>query len=307
MSTRLSSVTESFVMMGTVVSIRVVTHAPDSDIPHRIDRAMAAMRAVQDACNRFDAESALCTLCRHPGQWMDVPPSLYYALRVARAVAELTDGVFDPTVGPKLERLGFTRNHLTGEDVASAGASDPDASYRDITLADDGLRVRLERPLLLDLGAVAKGLAVDVAAKALEGLAGFAIDAGGDVYVSGVDPDGATWQVGIEDPRRPDTLLTGVAVSSGAVCTSGSYRRRSPVDATAHHLVNAITGRPADGLLSATVIGPSAMLADATATAAFLLGPEAGPRFIADLGLAGLFVTTRHEVLKTPAMEELPR
>jgi thiamine biosynthesis lipoprotein len=264
------------------------------------------MRHVEDVCSRFDDKSALRSLCRTSGELVAVPPVLYHALRIAREVAEMTGGVFDPTIGARLEQLGFNRHYLTGEDASSGIVPDPRASYQDLTLVEDedGLKIRLERPLLLDLGAVAKGLAVDLAAQELARFPGFAIDAGGDVYVGGVDPEEHLWRVGIEDPANPERLMRQVALTGAAVCTSGSYRRRSPRDPSSHHLVDPATGDSAVGLLSCTVIGPTAVLADVTATAAFLLGSERGLAFIDEMGLAGFMVTERHEVLETPAMGE---
>lgn len=300
----LTTLAESFILMDTVVTMRVVGHAGVHEMRDSIDRAIAAMRAVEDTCSRFDEESALRALCRQPQTLVPVPPILYHALQIARQVSEMTDGVFDPTVGRKMELLGFNRNYLTGEEVSSGIAADSGASFRDITLVEDGFQVRLEKPMLLDLGAVAKGLAVDLAAKELQGYEGFAIDAGGDVYVSGVDPQGEVWRVGIENPANPETLLGHLQLTGAAVCTSGNYKRRSATDPAVHHLLNPITGKSAEGLLSCTVVGPQAVLTDVTATAAFLLGPERAMSFIEEMGLAGLFMTNNLEVHETASMGE---
>ena len=83
----------------------------------------------------------------------------------------------------------------------------------------------LHRPLLLDLGAVAKGLAIDMAARELQPFENFAIDAGGDLYFGGCNAAGEPWSVGIRHPRG-DGLLDTLRVSDAAVCTSGDYERR---------------------------------------------------------------------------------
>ncbi|NMP22098.1 FAD:protein FMN transferase [Sulfobacillus harzensis] len=298
----LMSLSDSFLLMGTVVTIRIVGQAGVHKMRESIDQAIAAMRAVEAACSRFDDESALRELCRHPGENVAVPPALYHALRIAREVAEMTDGVFDPSIGRMLEQQGFNRNYLTGQEVTSDIPWDDAASFRDITIFEDGKTIRLEKPMLLDLGAVAKGLAVDLAAQEIHGYEGFAVDAGGDIYVSGVDPSGDLWRVGIEDPVHVDRLLGSVQVKDMAVCTSGSYKRRSPKNSEVHHLLNPTSGEPVDGLLSCTVVGPQAALADVAATAAFLLGPQKAIPFIESLGLAGLCVATDHQVQETSSM-----
>src|SRR5262249_46142484 len=138
--------------------------------------------------------------------------------------------------------------------------------------------ITLTRPLVLDLGAVAKGLAIDMAAHELAPLRHFAIDAGGDLYLSGRNDDDEHWAVGVRHPRRTDTVFETVRVTNLAVCTSGDYERRD--SRGGHHLLDPRAGHAASSLASATVIAGSAMVADALATAAFILGPAAGLEFL---------------------------
>src|SRR6185295_14473435 len=124
---------------------------------------------------------------------------------------------------------------------------------------------------MLDLGAVAKGLAIDLAARELTPLENFAVDAGGDLFLGGVNDEGAPWTVGIRHPRGGAAPIDSVRVSNAAVCTSGDYERRSP--SGEHHLLDPRTGHPTNEVASVTTIGESAMVADALGTAAFVLGP----------------------------------
>lgn len=302
---RRESVVGSFLLMGTVVTVRLVGDGDPAGMHAAIDTAIGLMRQVETTLTRFDDESALRRLCRTSGELVAVPPMLFHALRVAMAVASLTDGVFDPTIAPRMEALGFNRHYLTGTQVRYGIPAHAGASYRDITLVEDGCRVRLARPMALDLDAVAKGLAVDLAARSLATWNGYLIDAGGDIGVSGCDPQGVPWRVGVEDPTDPAGLLCCVRPGSGAVCTSGSAKRRSPVKPDAHHLVDARSGRPVDSLVSCTVVGPQAMMADAVSTAAFLLGAERAIGFIEQQGLEGLAVTREGATLETAGMAEL--
>jgi len=294
---------ESFALMGTALTIRVVGTAGEEVLRESIHRAVRVMRAVEAACTRFDLDSPASQLGQTPGQWLSVPPPLFHALAIALEVAELTEGRFDPTVGARMEELGFNRNYLTGLQVTHGISSRDPVSYHDIRLDPEGYRAFVDRPMVIDLGAVAKGLAVDLAASELAGLDGFAIDAGGDVLVSGVDRDGNPWQVGIENPVIPGALLDLVSLSSGAVCTSGPLKSRSPADPRFHHLLNPVTGLSVSGLLSCTVVAPETVLADVIATAAYLMGPDQALSFIEDMGLAGMVVTENREVLRTRAME----
>ena len=147
-------------------------------------------------------------------------------------------------------------------------------------LDPDRRTITLLRPLTLDLGAVAKGLAVDTAARELEPFKDFAIDAGGDLYLGGLNAQGEPWSVGIRHPRHEGELIARLRVSNQAVCTSGDYERLTPGATTAHrnehHILDPRTGASPRGVASATVVASGAMLADALATAAFVLGPEDG-------------------------------
>jgi thiamine biosynthesis lipoprotein len=132
---------------------------------------------------------------------------LYEAIAFALAVARASGGAFDPTVGHALERRGFNRHYRTGEVIASRIAPGGRVSYHDVYLDPARRTVTLRRPLVLDLGAVAKGLAVDLAARELAPYPDFAIDAGGDLYVHGRNAAGEPWRVGLRHPRRTDELL----------------------------------------------------------------------------------------------------
>ena len=145
--------------------------------------------------------------------------------------------------------------------------------------------------MVLDLGAVVKGLAIDAAALELAPFRNFAIDAGGDVYAAGTNASGDPWRVGIRHPRNPDELIDSLSLSDAAVCTSGDYFRRNSPNASDHHILDASTGDTAIRSASATVIAPTAIVADALATAAFILGPTAGIALLERHGVEGLIVT----------------
>lgn len=266
--------------MGTLVTIQVVPSGGDE----AIDRAFAWFHEIEGRCTRFDESSELMRLSARIGEPVPVSPILFEAVRFAIAIAEDTGGAFDPTVGHRLEALGVNCEHRTGRIVQGPSIPDADVDYRDVH-ADPGRRtITLRRPLTLDLGAVAKGLAVDVAARELRPFTDFAIDAGGDLYLGGRNPDGGPWSVGIRHPRVDKQLIDGLRVSDKAVCTSGDYER-------GRHILDLRTGAPAASVASVTVVAPTAMLADAVATAVFVLGADEGINLLERLGVDGLIVT----------------
>jgi FAD:protein FMN transferase len=131
---------------------------------------------------------------------------------------------------------------------------------------------------------------VDMAALELEPFRDFALDAGGDLYLGGLNESGEPWTVGIRHPRE-NGIIASVQASNQAVCTSGDYEREANAGEGEHHILDPRTGRSPRAVASATVIAAGAMLADALATAAFVMGPDEGIAFLTRLGVEGLIVT----------------
>jgi thiamine biosynthesis lipoprotein len=303
------------VAMGTLVTVEVVTDAAaappeavtgardeaahalegaaslpgSAQVAGAVQRGLGWFGAIEAVASRFDPRSELRRLTEQVGQPVPVSPALFEALRFAVALAELTDGAFDPTVGDAMQRLGFDQHHVTGERLPAAALER--GSWRDVELDEAARTVLLRRRVLLDLGAVAKGLAIDLAARELMPLGSYCVEAGGDLYAAGLNADGQPWRVGVQDPRESDRLAEVLLVRNAAVCTSGDYERRT---AAGHHLVDP-RGGSVNALASVTVVAPSAMVADGLATAAFVLGPEAGRRLLVEQGVAGLLITPAGE------------
>jgi thiamine biosynthesis lipoprotein len=286
------------VAMGTLVTIHVVRSASEAGAHAAIDRAFGWFHEIEERCTRFSERSELMQLTAQIGVAAPASAILYEAVQFALMVAETTGGAFDPVVGHRMEARGFNRDHRTGEIVRNPRTPDDNVSYRDVHLDPDRRTITLHRPLTLDLGAVAKGLAVDTAARELHPFADFAIDAGGDLYLGGSNEHGAPWSVGIRHPRDEHALIASLRISNQAVCTSGDYERRTP-GGDAHHILDPRTGAPALAVASATVVAPGAMLADALATAAFVLGPEEGIELLDRMGVEGLIVTPELERFET--------
>jgi thiamine biosynthesis lipoprotein len=253
------------VLMGTIVTIHVVSD--DGAADSAIDRAFGWFREIEARCTKFDPGSELRQLALHVGRAVPVSPIVFEAVSFALAVARDTDGAFDPTT---------------------------DGAFRDIDIDSDARTIALRRALTIDLGAVAKGLAVDAGARELQPFGDFAIDAGGDLYLGGRNPTGGMWTVGIRHPRE-DGLIETLRVTDAAVCTSGDYERPG-------HIVDPKRRTASDGVASVTVVAPNATIADALGTAAFVLGPEEGLRLFERHGVEGLIVGSNFERFETPGL-----
>lgn len=290
----------SVAMMGTVVTIQVVGHGADererAERAAVVDRSVEWFRRIEECCTRFDPRSDVRQLAERVGEPVAVSPMLFEAVQFALALAEETDGAFDPTVGQRMEARGFDREYRTGQRTRSAAQDASGVSYRDVRLDHDSKTITLARPLVLDLGAVAKGLAIDMAVCELAAFQNFAIDAGGDLYLGGCNAAGTPWAVGIRHPRDEHELIETLHVSNTAVCTSGDYERR--VDG-GHHIMDPRTGTSAHAVASVTVTAPLALVADGLATAAFVLGPTRGLELLERHGVSGFMVTPTLERFAT--------
>jgi len=203
-------------------------------------------------------------------------------LRSAQAMARATDGAFDPGVGPLVELWGF------GDAEAHRGTV-PDPAVIDATLAAsgsirdlviDGTRIEVpggtRRRYTLDLGGIAKGVAVDRVVAMLEaaGVAPALVNAGGDLRVVGARAD-RPWRIGVA-ATRSDGVLGVVELEPGeAAFTSGDYERYFEQDGERlHHILDPRTGRPATETQGLTVIAGNGTEADAAATALFVAGDD---------------------------------
>jgi thiamine biosynthesis lipoprotein len=293
----------SVALMGTVVTIQVIGRARDeqADDPRQaVTRALDWFRQVEESCSRFDPGSEVMQLSERIGTAVPVSAVLFHATEVALAVAADSDGAFDPTVGRRMAQRGFNTNYRTGQVIASAQDARESVSFRDVRLDARRRAITLRQPLVLDLGAVAKGLAIDLAARELSGFANYAIDAGGDLFLAGRNPHDQPWRVGIRHPRDRQRLLGSIRITDRAVCTSGDYERTAPDGG--HHIIDPRSGDSVDAVASVTVVARTAVLADALGTAAFVLGARNGIALLERHGIDGVLVTASLEQHATRGM-----
>ena len=159
------------------------------------------------------------------------------------------------------------------------------AEHTDITkiiIDEKNSTVFLEDPMMkLDVGAIAKGYAVEMAARSLEekNISGYVINVGGNVRTVGPKGDGSKWLVGIENPEDSDDLpyLAYLELSDISLVTSGSYQRYYIVDTKRyHHIIDPQTLMPSEGYLSVSVICKDSGKADALSTALFCMPLDDG-------------------------------
>jgi len=277
-------------VMGTLAELKVVSADP-IDAERRLDAALATLSRIEALTSSYVDDSDVARL--EAASPCSVSADTDAVLALSQDVTRLSGGAFDVTAGALVAAWGFPEHpHVPDSATVDEARSRVDPAR----LHHVGERVWAVDPgTEIDLGGVAKGWGVDRAADDLAGDDGAClVTVGGDLAVRGTKPDGRAWRIGIQDPRDPSRLFETLALSGRrAVATSGDYQRYVEVDGVRyHHLLDPRTGWPARGARSASVIAPTCALADAWATAAFVLGAEAGLAALeAQPDLEGILVT----------------
>ncbi len=275
----------TFRAMGTLCSLHLFA---ESEARAGVLGAMAVAEVdrIERKFSRYDQSSSLSIINRKAaiGETVRVDEEMAGLLDFAVACFEKSDGLFDITSGILRRAWNFASDRLpTDGSIASLlpriGMDKLVWRSPDLSFSVAGME--------LDFGGIGKEYAVDRLASLLaaEGVTQGMIDLGGDFFVLGPHPGGNAWQIGLRDPDNPGQLTDAVAISSGALATSGDYERCLTVDGRRYgHILDPRTGWPARGLSSVTVLAPQCMVAGAMSTIAILKGSD-GAKWLSGLGV----------------------
>ena len=264
---------------------------PQGDLGAAVPAVEKLFAEWEDVLSRFRPESELSRLNARSGTPVRVGPILLVAVEASLEAARATGGLFDPALRHQLVRLGYDRSFdEIGVAAPTTGRPKRGGAWREIVVDRAAATLMLPAGSALDLGGIAKGMAVDASLELLVemGLESALVSAGGDLAVLGLPPRVRAWSVLVGGPGG-----TVVPLVRGALATSGTSRRRwRQGGVLRHHLVDPETGDPASsGLREVTVAAGTCRLAEIGATAAFVAGPRLAPGVLERLGLAGLLVT----------------
>jgi len=241
-----------------------------------LERCEARVREAEARFTRFLRDSELARLNAGDGRYLPVSPEMFAMLEAALWAFDESQGLVNAAVLPALVSAGYDRPFRLGliEPATAAGAQLP--PLPEILLLDAATRSAALAPgAALDLGGIAKGALAD---QLIDELGDNAVcNLGGDLRVRGRGPDGDGWHIGLCD-------RTAVALTEGAVCTSGTTRRRW--GQSAHHLIDPRTGLPArTDLAEVSVVTDSALRGEVYAKCAMLLGSAGGVTFLEARGV----------------------
>jgi FAD:protein FMN transferase len=279
-------------LMGTSMQVQAIG-GDEAARRAAIDEAFAAMAEVDRLMSNYRTDSELSHVNRDAARGpVVVSDPLLRVIEAGQRISLASHGAFDVTVGPLVRLWGFHDKAPHVPTSTELAAVRPLVDYHSLLVDEPNHTIRFARAgMEIDLGGIAKGFAVEIAANVLRrhGLGGF-IDAGGNQYMLGTPPGKTSWTVGIKNPDDPKRLIGVVDVKGGSASTSANDANFLVADGRTYgHLLDPHTLQPSTASLSATVVSDDGTLADAMSKAAFILGPRQGIALIdATPGMAGV-------------------
>jgi len=266
--------------MGSRFEITAI-HSQAAHARQAIDAAYSEIDRIEAIISSWRPDSHTSAINRQAGLApVQVPEELFSLIRRAKKVSQLTEGAFDITYAGFGKLWNFKAASPKIPDGDAIAAALETVGYQNIQLDPQRHTVFLtKKGMRIGFGAIGKGYAANRAVFILKqnGIESGVVNAGGDMVVFGHQEDGRLWEVGVAHPRQRDRVFAKLRLSEQAVVTSGDYESYITIDGERYaHILNPKTGYPVNFLQSVTVICPDGELADALATAIFVMGREKG-------------------------------
>lgn len=305
-----------FTQTEMAVPIKLVFYAPNES------NANGAAKAVFDRFHElnhvlsdYDPESELSRLCQTAGsdKAVRLSPELWTVLNYAQQIAARSEGAFDVTVGPVVHLWRRARRRKELPPPEKLDTARKLVGYRHLVLDQDQHTAELRKSgMLIDLGGIAKGYAVDEGLAVLrrQGITRAMIHAGGDIGLGDPPPGKSGWTVGVGllEPLGPPTQM--LTVSRCSVSTSGDMWQFVVIDGKRYsHIVDPRTGIGLTDHCSVTIVGPSGISTDPLGKAVAILGPEKGLKLVDQTpGMAALITRApenRVETIRSSRWQDL--
>jgi thiamine biosynthesis lipoprotein len=271
---------ESFECFGGRCAVRIAD--PDGAAPtEAVHKARAALLAAHRSLSRFDPDSELSRLNRDPRREVPASPLLRKLVGAALTAGLRSGGLVDATLVDEIEAVGYAESREFPRDSRTPAPDEPHAAgpsprsdWRAFAVDERAGTVIRPPGLRLDPGGIAKGLMADLIGETLAGFESFAVDCCGDLRVGGRLRRRRS--IMVDDPAGGAPLHT-LRIVDGGIATSGITRRAwtDGEGRPAHQIIDPASGRPAfTGIVQATAVAPTGLLAETLAKSALLVGPE---------------------------------
>ncbi|MEZ4912443.1 MAG: FAD:protein FMN transferase [Chitinophagales bacterium] len=270
----------TLLLMGSRFEITVVANN-EQEGEECIDLAVAEISRIEKLISSWDETTQTAEINRNAGiKPVKVAVELFQLIERAIGISKITDGAFDISYASmdKIWKFDGSMQEMPSEEAIMASVSK--VGYENIVLDKEASTVFLKKEgMKIGFGAIGKGYAADKAKALLvaKGVSAGIINASGDMNIWGKQPNGSEWKVAITNPFDKKKSYGLLSITDGAIVTSGDYEKYVTFNGKRYaHIIDPRTGFPASDIVSVTVKAPKAELADALATAVFVLGVEIG-------------------------------
>ncbi|MEQ3337219.1 FAD:protein FMN transferase [Clostridium butyricum] len=271
-----------------------------------LEKASNYMRNIEKKLNFYDENSEISLINRNSGiRFVKISEDTFNVIKNAKFCSELTNGAFDATIAPLVKKWSVNSSSPKVLSIEEVNTVKSLVDYKDILLCEDSKSVMLARKdQEIDLGGIAKGYIADKIIELYKenGIKSGIINLGGNVKVLGKKSDDLMWNIGIIKPEKhANENIAVVSVEDMSVVTSGAYERAFSYNGKMyHHIINPITGYPAEtDLKSITVICKDSVHADALSTPLFIMGKYKAYEFMKSKQISGIMVTDDDKIIIT--------
>lgn len=282
-----------------------ITYSSDKDLA---DSISTVFNLIDETLSPFNCNSEITAINENR---RDSVSEMFMAVyNESRKIHEASGGIFDPTLAPLIRAWGFGQGHTVSADTLAIDSIMTFVGLDKTRL--EGTRLVKEKPSTeFNFSALAKGYGVDCIADMLErnGVTDYLIEVGGEIRASGHNPRGKEWKIGVDLPS-PDAsdgeMITTVTLTDAALATSGNYRNYHENAAGRFgHTISPLTGRPVEtDVVSATVVAPTCMEADALATCCMALGSRNALALCKQMNVGVILVLSDLSILRQGIPEE---
>lgn len=293
--------------MGTRFEITLVSTQEAAN--QYLNAAQGEIERIERLISSWDANSQTAEINRQAGiKPVKVAKELYELIARSIEISKITQGAFDISYAA-LDPVWFFDGRMKAVPSESQRLkSVQNIGFKDLVLNAKEQTVYLpKKGMKIGFGAIGKGFAADATKKLMKslGVSSGIINASGDLTSWGKKPDGTDWQVGISNPENPAKVFSWFPVRDAAVATSGNYEKYVTLEGKQYsHIMDPRTGMPVSGIKSVTVFAPNAELADAFATAVFIMGIDTGIDTISQLpGMSCIIVDAENNIHHSPNIQ----
>jgi len=274
-SNSVETIKQTKIMMGTVVEIQV-RDSDEEKAKHAISKAFDEIKRIDELFSAYNEESVVWKL-NHGVNQNNLSEELTALITFSDSIWRMSNGSFDVSLGNLIELWDFDSQNPNVPSKEKLYENLAASGWTNVLLENDN-SISLANKTKLGFGAVAKGYAVDKAIYAIRqnDISAALVNAGGEVKGYGNE-----WIVGIQHPRNRNEIIGKIKLDGMSVATSGDYEQFFEMNGKRyHHILNPKTGMPAEGCQSVTVICKENKIADALATAVFVMGTEEGLKLV---------------------------